>query len=190
MSGARIGVVVAALAMGCGAEGSEGASSSEGGGGAEPIAYGSQDPNAEEILNGTCAPHGQHFSSVYSCETVTGPTPSEPPGADPAVSHDPETLTDPDYDWVLAELEACSCICCHANDGVATYVWSSSFLPAWSDSADEQVLSKLGRYGAPVVMTIPLEDNNGFTNEQTGHPTTDPKRFGAFVDRELTRRGF
>jgi hypothetical protein len=156
-------------------------------GGSAPV-YGHQSPDADAILNGTCAPHGDRFGDVYACDTVQGPSPNEPPGAVAAVSPDPETAADPDYDWVLAELEACSCTCCHTNDGVGTYRWSATFAPAWSDSADNGSLSLLGRYGINSSAAIPLEENNGFSREQSGHPSTDPERFNGFVDRELDRR--
>ena len=149
-----------------------------------------QDPLAGEILNGTCAPEGEIFTSVYSCATAQGPSPTEPPGAVSQVTHNPAILEDPDYDWVLGQLSACSCTCCHTGAGIGTYRWSSTFEPAWSDSADSKALDALQRDPAQLTLpnAIPPEENNGFSRYETTHPTTDPERFRAFILRELARR--
>ena len=149
-----------------------------------------QDPLGDEILNGTCAPEGETFTSVYSCDTVQGPSATEPPGAVSQVTHNPAILEDPDYDWVLGQLSACSCTCCHTGAGIGTYRWSSTFEPAWSDSADSKALDALQKDPPPgsLAHAIPPEENNGFSRYETGHPTTDPARFRAFILRELARR--
>jgi len=149
-----------------------------------------QDPLADEPLNGTCAPEGETFTSVYSCDTVGGPSPTEPPGAVSQVIHNPATLDDPDYDWVLGQLSACSCTCCHTGAAIGTYRWSSTFEPAWTDSADSKALNSLQKAPPPLSLSnaIPPEENNGFSRYETGHPTTDPVRFRAFILRELARR--
>jgi hypothetical protein len=148
------------------------------------------DPLGDEILNGTCAPEGETFTSVYSCDTVQGPSPTEPPGAVSQVTHNPAILEDPDYDWVLGQLSACACTCCHTGAGIGTYRWSSTFEPAWSDSADSKALDALQRDPPPLTLpnAIPPEENNGFSRYETSHPTTDPERFRAFILRELARR--
>ena len=150
---------------------------------------GYQDPLRDEILNGTCAPEGETFTSVYSCDTVQGPSATEPPGAVSQVTHNPAILEDPDYDWVLGQLSACSCTCCHTGAGIGTYRWSSTFEPAWTDSADSDALNGLqsGPPGAAPA-AIPPGENNGFSRDTTSHPTTDPERFRAFILRELARR--
>jgi len=149
-----------------------------------------QDPLGDEILNGRCAPEGETFTSVYSCDTVQGPSATEPPGAVSQVTHNPAILEDPDYDWVLGQLSACSCTCCHTGAGIGTYRWSSTFEPAWSDSADSKALDALQKDPPPgsLAHAIPPEENNGFSRYETGHPTTDPARFRAFILRELARR--
>jgi hypothetical protein len=148
-----------------------------------------QDPLGDEILNGTCAPEGETFTSVYSCDTVEGPSATEPPGAVSQVTHNPAILEDPDYDWVLGQLSACSCTCCHTGAGIGTYRWSSTFELAWTDSADSDALNGLqsGPPGAAPA-AIPPGENNGFSRDSTSHPTTDPERFRAFILRELARR--
>jgi hypothetical protein len=148
-----------------------------------------QDPLGDQILNGTCAPEGESFTSVYSCGTVQGPSASEPPGAVSQVTHNPATVKDPDYDWVLGQLSACSCTCCHTGVGIGTYRWSSTFERAWTDSADSEALNGLQSVppgAAPAA--IPPGENNGFSRESTSHPTTDPQRFRSFILRELDRR--
>jgi len=150
-----------------------------------------QDPLGDEILSGTCAPEGETFTSVYSCATVQGgPSPTEPPGAVSQVTHNPAILDDPDYDWVLGQLSACRCTCCHTGAGLGTYRWSSTFEPAWSDSADSEALDALQKDPPPgsLAHAIPPEENNDFSRYQTGHPTTAPARFRAFILRELARR--
>ena len=149
-----------------------------------------QDPLGDELLNGTCAPEGETFTSVYACDTVQGPSPTEPPGAVARVTHNPATLEDPDYDWVLGQISACSCTCCHTGTGSGSYRWSSTFEPAWTDSGDSDALNALQRDPPPgsLAHAIPPEENNGFSRYSTGHPTTDPERFRAFILRELARR--
>ena len=146
---------------------------------------GYQDPFAHEIINGTCAPEGETFTSVYSCETVEGGTSNVLTGAVSKVEHNPATLEDPDYEWVAEQLSACSCTCCHTNNGTGTNIWSSTFEPAWTDSADSDLLDSLLR---PLPSAPIAEENNGFSTDSTYHPTTNPERFGAFIERELARR--
>ena len=145
-----------------------------------------QDPFADEIINGTCAPEGETFTSVYSCETVQGAISILPTGAVSKVEYNPATLEDPDYEWVAEQLSACSCTCCHTNNGTGTHIWSSTFEPAWTDSADSDLLESLLR---PLGGDAPIaEENNGFSTDSTFHPTTNPERFRAFIERELARR--
>ena len=142
---------------------------------------------AMHATNGQCVEQGMRFLDVYSCDTVLGPSPTRPPGSAAQVAHDPAVLDDPDYDWVLAQIEACSCTCCHSEAGVGSYVWSHDFTPAWTDSVASGDLVTLGFIGG--LETIDPGDNFGFSRSDSALPTTDAMRLQAFVDRELARRG-
>jgi predicted CxxxxCH...CXXCH cytochrome family protein len=160
----------------------DGTSSSTDAGGDE-----SSGPSAMHATNGQCVEHGMRFLDVFSCDTVLGPSPTRPPGSTSQVAHDPAVLDDPDYGWVLAQIEACSCTCCHSEGGVGSYVWSHDFAPAWTDSIASGDLTALGFAGRP--NAIAPDDNFGFSRSDSGLPTTDATRLQAFVDRELVRRG-
>lgn len=158
---------------------------------------GSDDPQDEwepgQVINGTCAPEGESFLDHYSCQTVEGPDAHQDPITVSHVEDSTETLADPDYDWVKGQIDACSCAaCCHREHGKGSYIWSGEHLPAWTASASADALETLGGLygeGAPSgAFTIPPEENNGFRRDETGHPTTDPERFRAFLMRELERR--
>jgi hypothetical protein len=138
-------------------------------------------------VNGKCVEVGMRFLDVFSCDSVFGPSPKQPPVSTSQVTHDPAVLDDPEYAWVVSQLEACSCTCCHAEDGVGSYKWSHDFAPAWTDAAPSEVLDALGFSGG--LNTVDPDDNFGFSRSNSALPTTDASRLQAFIDRELVRRG-
>lgn len=145
-----------------------------------------------------CTEPGRRFSEQASCETVLTQRPywSAPPSDFQTPADDP-VRSDPAYQtelaWVKEQTEACGCICCHSSQVApkgkpsnwfteAEGIWTDSFKPTglalaagWVDS------SALGAY--------PAGQNNGFSRDQSGLPSTDPARMVAFFEGELARRG-
>jgi hypothetical protein len=143
---------------------------------------------AQGVVNGTCAPAGERFVDHYSCDGIAAPCPHDGPrGPSAHVQPDGERESDPDLAWSVAELESCSCVCCHNNEGVSAYVWSYDFSPAWTDSVETARLERIASNEGSD--DIAPENNNGFTRVLTGLPSTDPARFQALLARELERRG-
>jgi len=161
------------------------------------------DPEAVELIegatNGTCVPAGELFLDTYSCVGVRGPggDPSIEPSSKPDVL-DSGRLDNPDLAWVEEQMLACSCICCHNTpsqdehgpSGKGRSIWDVSFMPAWTDSATDDVVMRIAGIGSPVnAPQIPAEDNHGFSRGPNGGlPTTDLDRIAAFAERELERR--
>lgn len=137
-------------------------------------------------VNGQCVEPGSHFLDVYSCDTVEGPTAQAPPVTQRHAETNPATLDDPDYEWVLQQVEACACTCCHSEGGAGSYRWSHDFDGAWTDSASVAELDTLGYRSGP---SIGAAQNNGFSRTRSALPTTDADRLQAFIDREIARRG-
>ncbi len=143
-----------------------------------------------------CTEPGRKFAEYGACETVLTqrpyyPSPPAPPPAEPDAR-----LDDPAYvaelAWVKEQVEACACVCCHQTsvtpEGSAVWDieaggnWISTFTPYGLAFAGGLIDSSLlGAY--------PAEQNNGFTREGVGLPTTDPARMIAFFTAELTHRG-
>lgn len=141
----------------------------------------------EGPINGTCAPEGQAYQDVYTCEGVVGPCgEGDSPGASAAVEEDLTRLDDPDYDWAKAQVDACSCVCCHTTDGVAAHVWSVDFEPVWTDSIPTDVLGRVLEGGRD--NRLRPNDNNGFDREVSNIPSTDGGRLIEYLQREMDRR--
>ncbi len=152
------------------------------------------DGNAAEDLpkdappNGTCAPEGEVFTDHYGCAEVAGPCPSNgSPGAKRAVAASDEQEGDPDLAWSRAQLQSCSCMCCHGEGGLGAHEWVWDLEGSWTDSATTRRLRKLA--GEPGSTGIPAESNNGFGRDVIDLPTTDPERMRAFIERTIARRG-
>lgn len=143
-----------------------------------------------------CTEPGRKFAEYGACETVLTqrpyfPVPPNPPPAEPDTR-----LEDPTYAaelaWVTEQVEACACVCCHQD----------SVTPAgagiWDIEADGNWISTFTPYGlafaggfidSSLLGAYPAEQNNGFTREGLGLPTTDPDRMIAFFAAELAYRG-
>lgn len=145
--------------------------------------------------NGRCVPEGHLFTDYFSCPSIVGP--QGDPSIDSAaqvVNPDPARLEDPDLEWSVGQLRACSCICCHGPPGSppdgptgeGRYLWDYTFAPTWTDSVSNTGLSKLS--SAPPVTSPPAETNHGFDRNTITLPTNNPARMKAFLQRELERR--
>ena len=140
------------------------------------------------VVNGSCVPPGEAFLDHYTCETVNGPTGDVSVGSSAKHDPDPETLADPDYDWVIEQITACSCTCCHAEGSQAAHIWSFDFAPDFATSAADEIFEQLdgaeaGHFGQP-----DPDQNYGFDRYDGSLPTQDIERLRGFVDRELERR--
>ncbi|MFT7520485.1 MAG: hypothetical protein ACI9MC_002634 [Kiritimatiellia bacterium] len=141
-------------------------------------------------LNGTCAPEGEVFTDHYSCDGVEGPSRGdEPPGAVARVDENPARALDPDLPWVQDQLAACSCICCHNNNGESAHIWSWDFEPVWTDSIETDRLERMASEDAfRPGDNIDPTTNNGFSRVISGIPSTDGERLMEYLRREVERR--
>jgi hypothetical protein len=140
------------------------------------------------VENGTCAPEGAAFTDHFSCDGIAGPCPStDERGARAQVPADATRQDDPDLAWSAQQIRACSCSCCHNDDGLAAHVYSWNFAPAWTDSLSTERLETLaaGDYDDE---DISPSENNGFSRLISDIPSTDGERMRAFFERELNRR--
>lgn len=140
------------------------------------------------VTNGTCVPHGEAFSDTYDCALVDGPSGDDSIGPTAHAEEDPTALDDPDLPWVLDELRACSCSCCHQVTGEAAFVWAWDFSPVWTDSIESDRLERLANGEISGSAGLPPEVNHGFSRDPLGLPTTDAERMQAYLLREVERR--
>lgn len=140
------------------------------------------------VVNGSCVPPGEAFLDHYTCDQIDGPTGDPAIGSSAKVEHDPETLADPDYDWVVEQIAACSCTCCHAEGSESAYVWSFDFSPDFAMSASDEVFERLDGADDANHSGPSPETNYGFERVDGSLPTQDIERLRGFVDRELARR--
>lgn len=143
-----------------------------------------------------CTEPGRKFADYGSCETVRtqrpyAPVPPNPPPAEPDLR-----LEDPVYAgelaWVKEQVEACACVCCHQTsvtpDGAS--VWDIEAEGNWVSTFSPYGLAFAGGFlDSSLLGAYPAEDNNGFTREGLGLPSTDPARMVAFFAAELGYRG-
>ncbi|HEY1100267.1 MAG TPA: hypothetical protein VGF99_15120 [Myxococcota bacterium] len=142
-----------------------------------------------------CTEEGRHFEDYASCEDVRTQRPygAVPPWEEP---RDDPRLDDPTYaaevDWVVSQIEACACVCCHkssvAPEGAAIFdtEYAGNFANSFTDyglafAARVFDSSYLGNFDASV--------NNGFSRDVSGLPSTDQPRMKRFFEGELAHRG-
>ena len=140
---------------------------------------------------------GRKFIDYASCEPVFSQRPYYARAVTADTAPDDPRLSDPDwvdeYDWVTAQVESAACVCCHsediAPDGPSGWYLEAS--PIWIDTLDDDGLAMMaGWVDSTAFGAFAPEDNNGFDRGTTGVPTTDIDRMQAFLEGELTRRGF
>lgn len=146
-----------------------------------------------------CTEPGRKFTEYGSCDTVFTQRPywAAPPSNFKTPADDPRQ-TDSAYQaelaWVKEQVDACACVCCHSEKGAPGGKTSNWFIeagPIWTDSFDPSGLAlAAGWVDSSAFGAYAPEDNNGFSRDQTGLPTTDPARMKAFFEGELIRRGF
>ena len=144
-----------------------------------------------------CSEPGRKFTDYASCEPVLTQRPYAPvPAAStPAADDDPRlenTVFLEELEWVKEQVEACACVCCHDNDiaPAGASNWDIDAGPLWIDTFFDSGLAMIaGWVDSSSFGAFPPEDNNGFSRDRTGLPTTDVERLKAFFEQELERRG-
>ncbi|MBL9103653.1 MAG: proteinase inhibitor [Myxococcales bacterium] len=143
-----------------------------------------------------CTEPGRKFAEYGACETVLTQRPYAPVPPVPPPQEPDARLDDPAYvaelDWVREQVEACACVCCHQTSvtpGGAS-VWDIEAPGNWISSFSPYGLAFAGGFiDSSLLGAYPAEQNNGFTREGIGIPSTDPARMIAFFAAELNHRG-
>ncbi len=94
--------------------------------------------------------------------------------------------------WINSQVRASGCVCCHdtASSGRKAAVWDISAPGIWTDQLSDQGVAILsGKVSSEILGKFTAENNNGFSRDSTGFPTTDVPRVQQFFNNELTRRG-
>ncbi len=139
---------------------------------------------------------GRRFDDYASCEVVQSQRPYWPASVEITTSEDDPRLDDTawvaEYEWVTSQVEASACVCCHTerNAPSGPSGWYLEAGPIWTDTLDDDGMAMMaGWVDSTVFGAFPAEDNNGFSREGVGSPTTDVARMVAFFEGELARRG-
>jgi hypothetical protein len=144
-----------------------------------------------------CAEEGRKYADYGACRPVLTQRPYWPgQPAGQAAANDPR-LSDPawksEFAWVTAQVEACACVCCHSKEHAPAAGPSGWFVedgPIWTEGLDDDGLAVLaGWVDSTAFGAFKAEDNNGFSRDATGLPTTDVPRLQRFLEGELARRG-
>jgi hypothetical protein len=93
--------------------------------------------------------------------------------------------------WINSQVRASGCVCCHdtASSGRKAAVWDISAPGIWTDQLSDQGVAILsGKVSSEILGKFTAENNNGFSRDSTGFPTTDVPRVQQFFNNELVRR--
>jgi hypothetical protein len=94
--------------------------------------------------------------------------------------------------WINSQVRSSACVCCHdasVMDKQAA-VWDISAPGIWTDQLSDQGVAILsGKVSSDILGKFTAENNNGFSRDSTGFPTTDVARVQQFFNNELDRRG-
>jgi hypothetical protein len=143
-----------------------------------------------------CTEPGRKFAEYGACETVLtqrpyAPVPPNPPPAEPDVRLDDPTYV-AELAWVKQQVEACACVCCHQTSvtPAGASIWDIEAAGNWVSTFSPYGLAFAGGFiDSSLLGAYPADQNNGFTREGLGLPSTDPDRMIAFFAAELTHRG-
>lgn len=146
-------------------------------------------------MNG-CVPEGLIFEEYASCLPVRTQRPFYFSPPDSIAADDDPRLQDADYmgevEWAKSQVLACGCVCCHSSGstGDGSSAWDIDAGPIWTDSLDDRSVAMFaGAMSSYALGWYPADDNNGFSRDVAGVPTTDPGRMTEFFQAELERRG-
>lgn len=145
---------------------------------------------------GACTEPGRKFADYSSCEPVWNQRPYYPVPPPPPPAMADNRMQDAAYAkevaWVKEQVEACGCVCCHADSKTpqGAAVWDVEAANNWINTFTPEGLAMMGGFlNSDPLGAYPAEQNNGFSRDETGMPTTDPARMKAFFEKELIYRG-
>ena len=148
-----------------------------------------------EMISG-CTEPDRKFIEYASCEPVYTQRPYYPVPAPAAPTTPDARLNDPVYkgelDWVKAQVQAAACVCCHQTSitPMGASIWDIEAKGNWMDSFTPHGLAFAGGFIPSWPLgAYPKSENNGFSRDVTGLPTTDTARMQAFFKAELEHRG-
>jgi hypothetical protein len=137
---------------------------------------------------------GRHYEDYADCSvsiTQRGyyPVPPPPPASDTRMS-------DPAYAaeaaWVKSQVEATACVCCHKSSitKAGASIWDIEAKGNWLNTFTPYGLAFAGGFiDSSLLGAYPKEQNNGFSRDHLGIPSTDPARMARFFENELRFRG-
>lgn len=138
---------------------------------------------------------GRHYEDYADCSvsiTQRGYYPVPPP---PPPSSDTR-MSDPAYAaeaaWVRSQVEATACVCCHKSSITKSgaSIWDIEAKGNWLNTFTPYGLAFAGGFiDSSLLGAYPKEQNNGFSREHLGIPSTDPVRMARFFENELRFRG-
>lgn len=143
-----------------------------------------------------CTEEGRRFIDQASCATpwrqrgyYPVPVAADTPPDDPRLA-DPAYMAD--MRWLTAQVEACSCTCCHSAEITPSgpAMWFIEDGPIWIDAVSDGGLAMFAGFAPSETFgAFTAAENNGFSRDRTGLPTTDVERMQRFLRAELVRRG-
>lgn len=149
-----------------------------------------------QMISGSTEP-GRRFVDYASCEPVYTQRPYYPviPAGD--FSKPDPRLNDPTYAaevaWVREQVEASACTCCHQKSltPAGAAIWDIEAEGNWVNTFSPYGLAFAGGFiDSSLLGAYPASENNGFSRDTTGIPTTDPARMAAFFEKEIVHRGY
>lgn len=145
-------------------------------------------------LIGACTEEGRDFADYGNCADVRTQQPYYPASPGSRADDEDPRLDDPLYveelEWVRSQADACACTCCHSDEAPdGTAIWNTSAGGNWINTFTDFGIA----FGASVVDSSLLGsfgpgENNGFTRQVAGIPSTDEARMKAFFEAEMAWR--
>ncbi|HHO53832.1 MAG TPA: hypothetical protein ENK18_23905 [Deltaproteobacteria bacterium] len=122
-----------------------------------------EDPGPELPGHDDCLPPGERMTDEVCLAVVEedgrpAGTSYDRSGVD---APDPDVrIDDPDLAWLTAEVERCTCVCCHRTSygGPGAYFWDLDFGPVWLDSASGWSLEVFSGLRESENQQLPSED--------------------------------
>jgi len=138
---------------------------------------------------------GRSFIDYETCDVVLSQRPYWKKAPYNDVNPSDPRLNDKEFmaelEWINSQVRASGCICCHdtKSSGRQAAVWDVSAQGIWTDMPSDQGIAILsGKVSSAILGKFTAEDNNGFSRDSIGFPTTDVARVQAFFNKELERR--
>lgn len=116
--------------------------------------------------------------------------PPAPPPSDTRMQDDQTYAAE--ANWVKSQVEASACVCCHKSSltKAGASVWDIEAKGNWLNTFTPFGLAFAGGFvDSSLLGVYPKDQNNGFSRDGVGIPTTDPPRLRKFFENELKFRG-